>query len=132
MKVFALIIASFFAISAQAGDRKVGNVIAVEREITNVYESCVQNITGDTTKQRDIFVCNFSFLKSPNEVSLGKGGVIRYKDDACVVNADTGNGVVLVVFGPAKGTTTLDHAKVCLQRALQNNNSVTAVIYTVE
>lgn len=134
MKLILAIAATLVAFSARASDHKLGNVIAVEREITNIYDTCLQSLMGDTSKDQSFFYCGFSYLKSSTEVPVTKGGMIRFSDDRCRVDADAANGFMSITFGRAAqgSTTNLETAKVCLQRALQNQNSVKVLVYTME
>lgn len=132
MKLIIALVATMIAFSAQANDRKVGNVIAVERQVTNLYDSCLRTVTGDITKEQTFFFCTINYLKSPLEVSVTKGGLIRYNSNGCNVDADAGNGVLVMTFGKAKGTSDYATAKSCLQAALQNANSVNVLVYTME
>ncbi|MDG0816894.1 hypothetical protein [Bdellovibrio svalbardensis] len=133
MKLIFALVATLIAFSAQANDRKIGNVIAVERQITNLYENCLSNISTDVSKEQTFFYCNISYLKSPLEMPVTKGGVIRFNDQRCRVDAEAGNGVLILSFGRAKGSVSdFATAKTCLQRALQNSNSVSVLVYTME
>ncbi len=132
MKLIFALVATLIAFSAQANDRKVGNVIAVERQVTGLYENCLSNIASDVTKEQSVFFCTINYMKSPLEVPVSKGGMIRFRDDRCQVDADAGNGVLMISFGRLKGTSDFATAKTCLQRALQNANSVNVLVYTME
>lgn len=132
MKLIFVLVATLIAFSAQANDRKLGNVIAIERQVTGLYDSCLSNVTSDITTEQSFFICNISYLKSPLEVSATKNGAIRFADNNCAVNADAANGFLIMTFGKATGSSDFATAKSCLQQALKNNNSVDVLVYSVE
>ncbi|QDK36683.1 hypothetical protein [Bdellovibrio sp. NC01] len=132
MKLIFALAATLIAFSAHAEDRKIGNVIAVERQVPNMYDTCVKNVTGDTSKEQSFYFCAINFLKSPLETSSSKGGVIRYKEANCRVDGEVANGVLLITFGRESGNTDYATAKGCLQRALNQPNNMSFVVYTIE
>lgn len=132
MKFIFAVAATMIAFSAQANDRKIGNVIAVERQITNIYDTCLSNVKTDITKEQTFFFCSFSFKKSALEMPVTEGGLIRFTDSKCHVEADAENGIFFLTFGKVKGTSDFATAKNCLALATQNKNSVNAIVYTIE
>ncbi|AZZ35555.1 hypothetical protein CIK05_01640 [Bdellovibrio sp. qaytius] len=130
MKLIFALTATLIAFSAQANDRKIGNVIAVERQITNIYDSCLSKVSGDTSKDQDFFICTINFLKTPTEMAITKGGLIRLVDSNCKVYGDAANGALLITFGKAQGLSDFAAAKNCLAQATLKPVNVN--VYTVE
>lgn len=121
----------FIGFSAQASDVKLGNVIAVEREITNIYETCIQNITGDTSKPTRMFICSFRFTKN-NEIGMSKARAFFMKNEQCDVHAEISNGSMLMTFATPQPTSSFEASKECLATAIRNSPPVKSLIYAVE
>lgn len=132
MKIILALALTIFAFSAQATDKKIGNVIAVERQITNIYDSCIETTGKSAQSARPYFICSVKYLQSPHEVAVGKGGVIRFQEQGCSVQADTDGGFLFIVYGKSEGNSDFQTAKACLQSALEKNKTVSAIVYTVE
>lgn len=124
--------ATLIAITAQANDRKLGNVIAVERQITNIFDNCLNKVTSDTTKDSSFYVCSYSFLKSPTEIQFGKKKAMNFSSKDCAVSAEFINGFVFITFGVANGQSNFATAKNCLAKSINNNTPVDINIYSVE
>lgn len=131
MKTVIALIALMGAFSAHAADRKIGNVIMIERDIDNVYDRCISSLDQNLTKTNYNF-CAIQITKSPAEVLLNKGGGIRYNTSTCTVESDFGNGKMLISFKALGKDAGLDEAKRCLQNALRGNDDMIATIQTVE
>ena len=132
MKLFIAVAATLIAFTAQANDRKLGNVIAVERQITNIYDKCLSKVSSDTTKDSSFFICSFSFLKSSAETQISKKIVLTYATNDCRVNAEAVNGFLFMTFGKAKGSSNFSTAKNCLAQAIDNSTAVNVNVYTIE
>ena len=132
MRLFIAVAATLIAFTAQANDRKLGNVIAVERQITNLYDNCLSKISSDTTKDSSFFICSYSFLKSSAETQIAKKDVINFVSNDCRVNAEAVNGFIFMTFGKAKGQSNFATAKSCLAQAIDNNTAVNVNVYTIE
>lgn len=132
MKLFFVIASLLFVVSANAADRKVGNVVAIEREIADVYSTCLKNMADqDTSKSAYSFYCSIPFLND-GELSITKGGIIRLIDNRCVVAGDVTNGKIFITFNTAKNLSTFEESRLCLQRSLTPSNSKKVIIYTIE
>lgn len=132
MKLFIAVAATLIAFTAQANDRKLGNVIAVERQITNIYDKCLSKVSSDTTKDSSFFICSFNFLKSSTETQIAKKIVVNYITNDCRVDAEAVNGFMFMTFGKAKGSSNFATAKNCLAQAVDNNTAVNVNVYTIE
>ncbi|UOE99835.1 hypothetical protein [Bdellovibrio reynosensis] len=132
MKLFFVVASLLLAFSAQANDRKVGNVIAVERTISNVYNSCISTIDeADTVKPKTFFSCAIKFTQD-GELPVTKGRVLNLRDNRCLVEGESVNGMLFITFSAAKGLTPFEVAKGCLQKSLGSRDSVKVVLYTLE
>ncbi|MFS4460213.1 hypothetical protein [Bdellovibrio sp. HCB2-146] len=131
MKTVIALIALMGAFSAHAADRKIGNVIMIERDIENVYDRCVASLNPETKAGEYIF-CPIQITKNAGEVLLNKGGGLRYKTPTCSVESDFGNGKMLITYRALSKDATLEDAKRCLQNALKGNEDMIATIQTIE
>ncbi len=131
MKLFFVLASLLLAFSAQAGDRKIGNVIAVEREITDIYDTCLKAVDGDTSKPKSFFSCGIKYVGA-GELPVSKGRVLKLVDERCNVWGDSMNGVILITFAGAGNTSSFETSRACLERATTPNNSVKVVVYTHE
>jgi hypothetical protein len=132
MKLFIALLATLVAFSAKAEDRKLGNVILVEREIPTPFDLCVKNMIDKTDKQQPMFYCVIKYTKAAVEMPLGKNAPINYKDDTCVVRAEVGNGNMMIGFGPNKEPVDFATARACLQKGLTAHGRVLVNVMTVE
>ena len=126
-----VLLSLLLGLSAQANDVKLGNVIAVEREITNIYETCLENVNADTSKPARMFLCSYRFTKN-NEIGMTKGRAFLLKNDQCDVHAEVMNGSLLVSFATPRPTSDFEVSKECLATALRNSPPVKSLIYAVE
>ncbi|KHD89774.1 MAG: hypothetical protein OM95_01495 [Bdellovibrio sp. ArHS] len=131
MKLFFVVASMLLAFSAQANDRKIGNVIAVERDIHDVNATCLKNISGDTSKPQSFFSCGIKYI-AEGEIPVSKGRAFKLVDESCQVYGETINGVLLITFGTAKGSSTFEASRACLARSLATKDSVKVVVYTLE
>lgn len=130
MKLYVFVVSMLFAFSAHAGDRKVGNVIAVEREISNVYNTCLSQVE-DTTGSKSFFSCGIKYV-TDGETPVSKGRVLKLMDDKCSVVGETMSGVLFITFSSAQERSTFEVARMCLEKALLAKNSVKVIVYTIE
>ncbi|WII73592.1 hypothetical protein QJS83_06865 [Bdellovibrio sp. 22V] len=133
MKMFFVLASMFVAFSANAADRKVGNVIAVEREVPEIYDTCLSNMGDqDTTKPRSFYSCAIKYTTA-GEIPVSQGRVLRLKTDKCDVHGEAFNGVILITFANiSKDTATFEPSRSCLKNALTGKDYVKAIVYTLE
>lgn len=132
MKSLLLITSLFISFSAHAVDRKLGQVIAVERELTDVYDTCLKTVSGDVSKPSSFFSCTVKFATAP-EMPISKGNIFRLIDQNCSVTGEAINGTLLITFSGAKSNSTFEASRLCLENTLAaNKNSVKLHIYTIE
>ncbi|MEK2644280.1 hypothetical protein [Bdellovibrio sp. BCCA] len=130
MKLFFVLATMLMAFTVHAADRKVGNVIAVEREITDLYNTCLGKVE-DTTKPKSFFSCGIKYT-TDGELPVSKGRVIKLIDDKCSVVGETMNGVLLITFSGAQNPSTFEASRACLEKAVMPKDSVKVVLYTLE
>lgn len=131
MKVFFAITALFLSSLAQAVDTKIGNVIAVERAIPNLYQTCIKNTSGDKTMSQVQFVCGFKFVAN-DELAVSTGRIFKFADESCAVLAEAANGVMLISFGAPKKASSFEVASACLEKGLAANTAARVIVYTHE
>ena len=131
MKMFFAIASLFVAFSAHAADRKVGNVIAVEREISDLYNTCLKAVEGPTDKPQSFFSCAIKYVKD-GEIPVSKGRLLKLMDERCQVHGEAVNGVVFITFSGAKAPSTFDASRACLERALSQKDFAKVIVYTLE
>lgn len=133
MKLFIALLATMVAFSANAADRKLGNVILVEREIPNPYDLCVKNMIDKVEKPQTSFYCVIKYTKPMVELPVsGKISPITYKDDNCKVRSESGNGSMIIGFGPEDKPVDFETAKACLLKGLTAHGRLTVNVLTVE
>lgn len=133
MKLFIAILATLVAFSAKAADRKLGNVILVEREIPNPYDLCVKNVIDKTDKKQQMFYCVIKYTKANMETPVNsKIAVINQNSEGCVVRGEVGNGNMMIGFGPNKAEVDFETAKTCLAKGLAAHGAVVVNVMTVE
>ncbi|MGE5084946.1 MAG: hypothetical protein ACM3MG_01500 [Bacillota bacterium] len=131
MKLIFALVATLIAFSAHATDRKIGNVIAVEREISDVYNRCVE-ATSKMDGERSTFFCAIKYTKSPVEMALPGRAPLMYEDGSCVVSSELGNGNILFTFGKKSGSSDFAGAKECLAKAIASKGTIKTLVYTIE
>lgn len=132
MKLFFVLASMLLAFSANAADRKVGNIVAVEREISDIYNTCIKSLQDeDTSKPAYIFSCAFKYLND-GEMAVSKGRIVKLMDDKCTVIGDAANGTIMITFNTAKSPSSFEESRLCLERALTPKNSAKVIVYTLE
>lgn len=127
----------FFAFTAQATlvDTNIGNVVAVERELNDIYEACavkITNATGDITKPSRYFVCRFK-ITTDNEISQTTKAFLRTeRSNPCTADGDLDNGNILIIFGVRDKFSSVEESKTCLAKVLSGKNSLKAVVHTIQ
>lgn len=120
--------------TAHAADRKIGNVIAVERTIDDVYQTCVDQLK-DSASDSTFAACKFDAKKSNADFSQGTQRVLGLMKDGCEVEGLVQSGVVLVTFRATTPKATLEDTKACLRKAIDastNKDSFKFIVYTIE
>lgn len=128
---FTLLIFFYLASVANA-DTRLGRVIAVERQLNNIYDNCLQNLRGDIQGKHYFFACGIRYLNPAYELQVDKGGVLRFSEGGCSVDGELGNGALVLTFGNSKTASDLSEAKKCLRRGLTSRDSMKVIVYTIE
>lgn len=131
MKSLFVIASLLVAFTAQAADRKVGTVMAVEREISDLYNTCLKEVQDPTDKPQSFFSCAIRYT-TDGELPVSKGRVLRLKDERCHVVGETINGVLMITFAGAKSPSTFEASRACLEKALNEKDFVKVIVYTLE
>ncbi len=125
------------AIGAFASDKKIGNVILVERTIENVFDTCttgVEREKGDNP-QGSLFACTLQITNSTQESVPPGQWLLRLRTDNCAVDADVSPTKAIVFFSGTSDKANYASAKACLTEALNkspNKDSFKILVQTVE
>ena len=130
MRILIALLGLCLGLTAQAADRKIGNVIIVERTLSNVYDNCLANVRSDTGKPSQFYMCVVGVTTQPYETMLNKGW-IRHKTDRCNVESEFVSGKIMITFGDST-TGTFADGKVCLAGAVGELSLTKALIQTLE
>lgn len=120
---------------AMAADRPLGTVVAVERDIPNVYQSCVDQVKLDPKQPTSFFFCKFPATKNKVEFSIGEQFVLMLDKDGCTVEGVVNNSTLLITFGTNPERSSFDSAKACLRKAFDaspNKDDLKFIIYSVQ
>lgn len=131
MKVILIFAALFVTFTAQASDRKVGNVIAVEREIPDLYNSCLKNMQDSTDKPQSFFSCAIKYT-TDGEMPVSKGRLLKLMDERCQVIGEAISGNLVITFAGKKAPSTFETSRACLEKALSDKDFAKVIVYTLE
>lgn len=132
MKIVILMLGLCLGALAHGADRKVGNVIVVERAITNIYSSCIAEVLGDTTKPAAFFSCVIPVTQQSYEVLLSKDRFYHHSAEKCSVDSEFAGGKMLITFGGSREPISFEAAKVCLANVVAQEKEPAVFIQTVE
>jgi hypothetical protein len=125
-----VLLSILFSLNAFA-DRKIGNVIAVEREISDVYTQCLNNMMTATSEPKALFSCAIKYARD-GELPVSKGRILKLVDQSCSVTGDHANGSIIITFTGARNPSTFESARSCLQKSLAEKESLRVILYTLE
>lgn len=134
LTLFTLVSSVSLVSTAFASDRKIGNVIAVERTLNNVYQSCIAQIK-DSADKSSFQACAFNPKSGPSDSAPGKQSLLHFNNKVCTVEAQLQNNVIFVTYQSLNPKATLEHTKACLRDALDsspNKDSFKFLMHTVE
>ncbi|RYZ86220.1 MAG: hypothetical protein EOP06_14905 [Proteobacteria bacterium] len=123
------------AIAAQAADKKIGSVVAVERSVENILTTCVDQVKKD--KYQDptgqYFSCSYAIVKPGESIPAGQR-FLALRTSECNVDAEAKDTKVVVFFGGNDMKSNLTTAQNCLETALQEKkiNDFKVIVHTVE
>ena len=125
------------AVSAFASDKKLGNVILVERTIENVFNACTADVEKEkgNTPQGSLFACSIQITKSTQESVPPGQWLLRLRTDNCTVDADAFAAKAVIFFSGTSDKSNYAVAKACLTEALTkspNKDSFKILVQTVE
>lgn len=126
-----LLVLSFVSAS-QGADRKLGNVILVEREIQDIYSTCLKNMDSPTDKPQNFFSCSMKYITA-GEWPVSSGIAFRLINEKCSVIGEALKGTLLITFATSRSPSSFEGARDCLNRAISNlKDPVKSLVYTVE
>lgn len=131
MKKVIFLFLGLFAVTAFAKDEKLGNVIAVERTISDVYNRCLTSVDKPGTGPQYFYSCAFRYLNL-GELAITQGRAFSFTKDGCQVYAELVNGNVFITFATDRNSSTFEDSKACLAKSLEGQKTVKAIIYTVQ
>jgi hypothetical protein len=120
--------------SSLAADRVIGPVQAIERDMDNVFQSCVDQVK-DPNQQQSIFFCSFPLAKTKTEFTTGRQFMLQYGKDGCSVEAVVENTFLTIMFGLSQGSSSFATAKNCFSKALDasaNKDHFKFIIYSAQ
>lgn len=135
MKTLIALIAFAFVLNAQAADKKLGNVIAVERTIENVYATCVDQIERDKRHNSSdrYFVCKLDAAASPSDSMPGGQPALTVRSPDCTIDTELKDAKVFLMINGNETKANYTSAKACLKKAMnQSGDTVNFVIFTLE
>lgn len=124
-----------FAFSVHAADHKIGNVIAVERDVPNIYNSCMATVGPDpaANKTSDLYTCYVGGIAKVGDTVITKGDFLKNVGTDCNVSGEINNGSLLIAFSTAADSSSYADSQACLKRALDViNDSTKIILYTIE
>lgn len=116
---------------ANGGVKKLGNVIAVEKELTNVYADCMKYFTETPKNPSQEFYCVVPVAQKAADVVVSQGHAFHYKTDKCQVDGEMAPRNVLISFGSPKAAISFEVASSCLSEALASTPMI-ATMHVVE
>jgi len=120
--------------TAQASDKKIGNVIAVERTIENVYQTCIDEMKQN--KETPTFAsCIIDIKNTKVDFVQISQRVLTLADGGCEVEGTAQAGVILVSFQARGAKATVADSKACLRKAINaspTQDSFKFIVNTIE
>lgn len=119
----------FLAFQANANDRTLGNVVAIERELTGVADSCRKTFKeSEVTAGR--YSCAIHFLKD-GEFALKRGSILNHVTSACQVSIDNVNGN-LIFFIQSKNSSQPAAALNCMEEAVAKKGQIKVTVFGIQ
>jgi hypothetical protein len=137
ISVLALALSFTAAVKTQAADRKIGNLIVVERSIDNVYQACVDQFeTKKATEATAVFYsCTFETKKTNADIAPATQRVLKLSNPGCEVEGFLQNSIILVSIQIKTANPSIAAARSCVQQAINaspNKDSFKFITYTIE
>lgn len=130
MKWLVTALTLFLALNVHAADRKLGNVVAVEREITNIYQTCMNQL--DPKDQGPYYTCKISAVQNDKELALSNKNILFLNDPTCVVEGGLQNSSIFIMYNSADLKADPAISKNCLRKSLGSSDSLKMIVYTLE
>ena len=133
MKLAFVLISLLIGFSASAADRKIGNVIVVERDIENTFNRCIEDLNRKPISPNAQWLsCFLTVTKNQGEILLNKGGAFRLNTTRCDVDSEFGGTGLMINFQAKGANSTRQDAINCLRTAVDQNQDVIATVQTIE
>ncbi|MBC7371544.1 MAG: hypothetical protein H7326_08270 [Bdellovibrionaceae bacterium] len=135
MKFMIALIAIAFAINVQASDKKLGNVIAVERTVENVYATCVDQMQKDREHNPAdrYYICKLDVAATSSDSTPGGQRILTVRSPDCTIDTELKDSKVLLMVNGNAAKANFASAKACLKTAMdQNGDTLKFVIFTIE
>jgi hypothetical protein len=132
MKWILSALSMVLAFNVYAADKKVGNVIAVERTLENVFATCIDEVQKDKTfdPNAQYFGCGMDAI-SGNESVPGNQRLLRVRTETCTVDADIVGTRAVIMFNGMEKKANFASARACLETALRGANNGSTLKFTV-
>ncbi len=131
MKKAVITLLTLFAVSSYAQDTKLGTVVAIERNISDIYSRCLSAVDKPVNGPQYFFSCAFKYTEL-GDLPVTQGKAFSYSKDHCQVYAETVNGNLFITFATDKNTSSYEESKACLGKSLEGNKTVRTIIYTIQ
>lgn len=143
LSVLAMVLSFSAFTTAQAADKKIGNLIAVERTIDNVYQTCAAQIKNETSPKQtangealpSFFACKLDAGSKDFDFMPKYQRLLTHSDSVCDIEGFAQNSSALITVQMKGKSLGAENAKNCLQRALdasENKDSFKFTIFTIE
>lgn len=130
MKKTIVLLISLLSLGAFAKDVQLGNVVAVERSIDNIYDKCLSSMDKPGAGSEYFFSCAFRYIKT-GETPITNGRAFNYTEGNCRVNAETVNGNVFITFSTDRNTSGFEESRACLAKSVAGNKTIKVIVYTI-
>jgi hypothetical protein len=124
--------------TAHAADKKIGNVIAVERSIDNVFQTCTAQVekAKDYDPKARYFACSLDVSKAGvAEMSPNNQRLLRVRGTSCTIDADLKDTSIFMMFNGNDNKAGYTAARACLKEVMDdaaNNDGFKFTVFTVE
>jgi len=123
------------AFNVHAADKKLGNVVAIQRTFENAHATCTKDTQADPSfnPRAQYFACSFSVVKK-NEFTPAQA-LLRVRADDCTIDADVKDGSLSIMYYGNPTNSNFNSASTCLRNALNangNQDSLSFIVHAVE
>jgi len=123
------------ALNAQAADKKLGNVIAVERSVEDIYDVCISQIQRDKKHNPSdrYFVCTLNVGTVSTDTSPSGQRILTVRSPACTIDTELKDSKIFLMVSGNEAKANFASARACLKAAMdEHNDSLKFVVFTIE